>query len=90
MCLAVPFEIKEIKGKEALADRAGIRRQIRVDFIRDLKPGDHVLVHAGFAIEKVEPEQAEQDLSAAQELAEELRKIALEIENRRIQRDGKD
>ena len=82
MCLAVPFKLIEINGTEATADRDGINRTIRVDFIKDPQPGDYVLVHAGFAIEKIAEKQAEEDLQTARELAEELRKISAEIMER--------
>ena len=88
MCLAVPFEIKEINGNEAIACRAGIARTVRIDFIKDAKPGDHVLVHAGFAIEKVRRDQAEEDLETARELEEELKKIAAQINERQVKRNA--
>ena len=58
MCLAVPLRIDEINGNDAVGSRDGIRRPVRLDFIKDPKPGDYVMVHAGFAIEKVDPEEA--------------------------------
>ncbi len=82
MCLAVPFRLIRINGNEALADRSGVSRNVRVDFIKDPRPGDYVLVHAGFAIEKIDEKQAEEDLQTAGELAEELKKISQEIEQR--------
>ena len=50
----------------------GMRRVIRVDFIADPKPGDYVIVHAGFAIERLPEKQAEADLAAWNEVAESL------------------
>jgi hydrogenase expression/formation protein HypC len=58
MCLAIPLKITEINGKEAMAEIEGVIRKIRTDFISELKVGDYVLVHAGFAIEKLNEEQA--------------------------------
>ena len=52
MCLAIPVEIISIKGEEALAEIDGVRRKIIVSLIPDPKPGDYVLLHAGFAIKK--------------------------------------
>ena len=59
MCLAVPLQIIEIHGQDAIGARDGIRRPIRLDFIKEPKLGDYVMVHAGFAIERVEPEEAQ-------------------------------
>ena len=64
MCLAVPLKITEVRGKEATAESMGMHRTIRVDFIQDPKPGDFVIVHAGFAIERLPEQQAEEDLAA--------------------------
>ena len=72
MCLAVPLRITEVKGKEATAESMGMRRTIRVDFIKDPKPGDFVIVHAGFAIERLPEKQAEEDLEAWGEVTEAL------------------
>ena len=75
MCLAVPLRIRSLHGKEAVAERDGVGRTIRVDFLKDPKEGDYVLVHAGFAIEKVEEAQAMEDIAAWHELEEALRAI---------------
>lgn len=72
MCLAVPLKLIEIKGNEALAESMGMRRSVRVDFIDDPKPGDYVIVHAGFAIERLPEEQALEDIEAWEELRDAL------------------
>ena len=46
----------------------GMRRKIRVDFIEDPKIGEYVIVHAGFAIERLPEEQAREDLESWEEL----------------------
>ena len=59
MCLAVPHRIEEICGDGSAVATAGpIRRSIRVDMLEEPMVGDLVLVHAGFAIEKVRMEDA--------------------------------
>ena len=62
MCLAVPLKLIEINGNEAVAESMGLRRQIRVDYLDSPKPGEYVMVHAGFAIERLPEEQALEDL----------------------------
>ncbi|MFH0952819.1 MAG: HypC/HybG/HupF family hydrogenase formation chaperone [Verrucomicrobiota bacterium] len=52
MCLAVPVRIIELRGDTAVVDISGVRREANVSFIDSPKVGDHVLLHAGFAIEK--------------------------------------
>ena len=73
MCLAVPLKLIEIDGKEAVGDAMGVRRHIRVDFIPEPKIGDYVIVHAGFAIERLSEQQALEDLNSWEELDETLR-----------------
>ncbi len=75
MCLAVPLKITEIEGNNAVAARDGVSRRIRTDFIKDPRVGDYVLVHAGFAIERMDPKAAEESRELAAEVEEELRKI---------------
>ena len=72
MCLAVPLKLIEINGKTAIGEAMGVSREIRVDFIRDPKPGDYVIVHAGFAIERMSSEQAGLDLQAWAEVEDAL------------------
>ena len=64
MCLAVPLKIVELNGFDAVAEWEGVRRKIRVDFIPDPQVGQYVIVHAGFAIERLDEEQALADQSA--------------------------
>ena len=72
MCLAIPLELVEINGMDAVAQLDGIRRRIRVDFIPDPQVGDFVIVHAGFAIERMKKEQALENLAAIREVADAL------------------
>ena len=73
MCLAVPLQLIEIDGKKALGEALGVRREIRVDFIKEPKVGDFVMVHAGFAIERLPERQALEDLEAWEEMEDALR-----------------
>jgi hydrogenase expression/formation protein HypC len=64
MCLAIPLKLTELDGKNAVGESMGMRRNIRVDFIENPKIGDYVIVHAGFAIERLPEKQALEDLEA--------------------------
>ena len=68
MCLAIPLQLIEINGKNAVGEAMGMRREIRVDFIEEPKLGDYVIVHAGFAIERLPEGQAREDLDAWEEV----------------------
>ena len=64
MCLAVPLKIVEIDGLDAGGEVEGLRRRMRLDFIREPKVGEYVIVHAGFAIERLPEKQALEDIEA--------------------------
>ena len=64
MCLAIPLQLIEINGSTAVGEAMGMRREIRVDFIDKPRIGDYVIVHAGFAIERLPEQQALEDLEA--------------------------
>lgn len=76
MCLAVPLKLTAINGPDGIGERDGIRRAVRLDFIHEPKLGDYVICHAGFAIERLRPEQAEADMAAAREVEAELAALA--------------
>ena len=73
MCLAIPLQLIEINGNSAVGEAMGMRRDIRVDFIENPQIGDFVIVHAGFAIERMPEQQAMQDLEAWEEVQNALR-----------------
>jgi hydrogenase expression/formation protein HypC len=70
MCLAVPLKIVSINEKNAVAEMDGIKRNIRIDFIKNAEVGDYVIVHAGFAIEKLTRKMAEENLKAVREVVD--------------------
>ncbi|PNV79248.1 MAG: HypC/HybG/HupF family hydrogenase formation chaperone [Fervidicoccus sp.] len=59
MCLGVPAKIVRIEGKDAIAEVGGIRREVSIELLNDVKEGDYVIIHAGFAISKLDEEEAE-------------------------------
>ena len=69
MCLAVPAKIIRIKGKKALADFGGIQREISLSLLDRIKLGDYVIVHTGFAIQKLDKKDAEETLRMWKEIA---------------------
>lgn len=62
MCLAVPMRIIEIDGLDAVCAAGGIRKRIRLDLLADVSIGDYVLIHTGYAIERLDPEEAKETL----------------------------
>ncbi len=70
MCLAIPGKVISIQGTEGTVDFGGVIQKVRIDLIQDLEVGDYVIVHTGFAIEKLEEEDALETLRLWKELAE--------------------
>ncbi len=69
MCLAIPMEVKEIQLDTAICEIDGVRREASLMMIDDVNVGDFVLIHAGFAIEKLDAEEAEKTLQLFREIA---------------------
>ena len=63
MCLAVPMEVTRIDGNKAWVSVGGTKREIRLDIV-DERPtlGDYVIVHAGFAIRRIDEKEARETL----------------------------
>ena len=71
MCLAVPMQVMEIKGDGmARVQAMGAARAAAIDLVPDVKVGDYVLVHAGFAIEVVDEQYAAETLELIQTMAD--------------------
>jgi hydrogenase expression/formation protein HypC len=60
LCLAVPAKIIKIKGELAEVDVGGIKKEISIALVKDVKEGDYVLVHTGYAIAKINEEEAKE------------------------------
>jgi hydrogenase expression/formation protein HypC len=60
MCLAVPMQIESIDGFQCICAARGIEREVSLFLLQgeELAPGDHVLVHVGYAIQKVSAQDA--------------------------------
>lgn len=79
MCLGIPgqiVEITDIKNKLATVDISGVKRQVNIAcIVDDTHPvesclGDWVLVHVGFAMQRIDPNEAAETLKLLEELAE--------------------
>jgi len=67
MCLAVPMRIVERDEVHGIAEALGVRRRVSLMLVPEVKVGDHVLVHAGFAIGVVDEHEAEETLDLFKE-----------------------
>jgi hydrogenase expression/formation protein HypC len=58
MCIAIPAQLVEVRGSSGWVDIGGCKREVRLDLVDAAKEGEYVIVHAGFAIHKIDKEQA--------------------------------
>ena len=72
MCLAIPTRLVEIAGTAGVAEVDGVTRQVRLDLLPEVVLGDYVLIHAGLAIARVDPESAQETLDLLRSLADEV------------------
>lgn len=68
MCLAVPGRLVKVDGKEGTADIMGVRRKVNLHLIDEAKEGDWIIIHVGFAIQKIGKEEALETLRLLEEL----------------------
>ena len=74
MCLAVPGQIVELlDGGQALVDFMGVKRKVVLDLLEKSAVGEYVIVHAGFAINTLQKEEALETLKYFREISEDLK-----------------
>ena len=69
MCLGIPSRIVEIHDESAVIDVDGVRREANVQLLENPSVGDYVIVHAGFAINTIDPDAARETLALLSDLA---------------------
>jgi len=70
MCLAIPSKITKIENNMATIDVDGVQREASLLLLEDPKVGEYVIVHAGFAIQKIDESAAQETLNLLREAAE--------------------
>ena len=68
MCLGIPMKVIKINGDFAQVASGRLLRNINIQMLPGIKLGDYILVHAGFAIQKVDPKRAKETLRIADEI----------------------
>jgi hydrogenase expression/formation protein HypC len=88
MCLAVPGQIVDLADAQlglAAVEIAGVRRTVNVGLLDDPEPGDWVLVHVGFAISRVDEEEARATLALLEQMGAEYETELEELRGSRIE-----
>lgn len=68
MCVAVPMKVVVIEGLQAIAEVDGVRREVHLHLLPKVVVGDYILVHAGYAIERLDPQAAQETLELIREI----------------------
>jgi hydrogenase expression/formation protein HypC len=70
MCLAVPMKVISREEASGVAEMSGVKKEISFLMLPEAQIGDYVIVHAGFAIEKLNEEEAQKTLALFREIAD--------------------
>lgn len=71
MCLAIPAQIVELRDNDnAVVDLAGVRKEISLSLVDNVAVGDYVIVHVGYALNKLDPQEAARTLALFAELGQ--------------------
>ena len=71
MCLAIPVKVVEVgAGDTAIVDLGGVKKEISLALLADVQVGDYVILHVGYALSKLDPEEAEKTLALFAEINE--------------------
>ncbi|MBK7464843.1 MAG: HypC/HybG/HupF family hydrogenase formation chaperone [Betaproteobacteria bacterium] len=71
MCLAIPAQVVELRdGDNAVVDLAGVRKEISLALVDHVAVGDYVIVHVGYALNKLDPDEAAKTLALFAEIGQ--------------------
>jgi hydrogenase expression/formation protein HypC len=71
MCLAIPVKVIEVGADDtAIVDLSGVKKEISLALLSDVQVGDYVILHVGYALSKLDPEEAEKTLALFAEMNE--------------------
>jgi hydrogenase expression/formation protein HypC len=80
MCLAIPAKVvQKLENDQALVEVGGVRNRISLMLVEDVTVGDYVIVHVGFAIARLNADEAEKSLALFDEIARQLEENPHEV-----------
>ncbi len=69
MCLAIPVKVEQLLADDvAVVNIGGVKKEISIALIEDLAIGDYVIMHVGYALNKIDPEEAAKTLALFEEM----------------------
>ena len=77
MCLAIPaLVIERLQAGEAIIDAGGVEKRVSLDLVPEAAVGDYVILHAGYAISRLDPEEALRTLALFAEMQRDMPEVA--------------
>ncbi len=68
MCLAVPMKLVKIEGNKGVVELSGVKKEVSLNLLKEVNLGDYLIIHAGFAIEKLDEKEARKTLAIWEEI----------------------
>lgn len=68
MCLGIPVKIVEQRGTIGIGEIGGVKREVDLRLVDDVRVGDYVILHAGFAIQRLDEQEAKESLRLLEEV----------------------
>lgn len=68
MCLGIPVKIVKKKGTVGVGEIAGVKREVDLRLVEEIEVGDYVILHAGFAIQKLDEKEAKETLELIRQI----------------------
>ena len=68
MCLGIPMRVVKIEGSEGIVETRGLKRKANMSLLANIKVGEYVILHAGFAIEKLKAKEARKTLEILRDI----------------------
>ena len=69
MCLAVPMRVVSVEGAKGTVELGGVEQPVNLTFTPEVSPGEYVIMHAGFALERLDEAEARRTIELLNELA---------------------
>jgi len=68
MCLGIPMKVEKVMGEFAIVSLGKVKRKVNISFIENVKKGDYLIIHVGFAIEKLNKKEAEETIKIIKQI----------------------
>ena len=68
MCLGIPMKVVKIDGDEGTVESGGLKKRANFSLMKNVRIGDYILLHAGFAIEKIKDSEAKKTIKLLKDL----------------------